>query len=55
VRPRGLGSCALRAEDIPESMIAKRVNRGERIEFVSFFESVIAQVNQMKQDPEYQR
>jgi hypothetical protein len=39
----------------PGSMIAKRVNRGERVEFASFFRSVVAQVEQMKNDPEYKR
>lgn len=39
----------------PGSMIAKRINRGERVEFTSFFASVVAQVEQMKDDPEYQR
>jgi hypothetical protein len=39
----------------PGSMIAKRVNRGERVEFAPLFESVVAQVQQMKDAPEYQR
>jgi Domain of unknown function (DUF3806) len=39
----------------PGSMIAKRINRGERVEFASFFESVLAQVEQLKDDPECQR
>jgi hypothetical protein len=36
-------------------MIAKRVNRGERVEFASFFRSVVAQVEQTRNDPEYKR
>jgi hypothetical protein len=37
----------------PGSMIAKRVNRGERVVFESLFRSTVAQVEQMKDDPEY--
>jgi hypothetical protein len=40
---------------LPGSMIAKRVNRGERIDFVSLFRSTVAQVEQMKDDPGYKR
>jgi hypothetical protein len=39
----------------PESMIVKRIARGERVKFESLFRSVVAQVEQMKDDPEYQR
>jgi hypothetical protein len=39
----------------PGSMIAKRVNRGERVEFASLLHSVLAQVEKMKDDPQYQR
>jgi hypothetical protein len=39
----------------PGSIIAKRINRGERVEFAFLFESVVAQVEQMKNNPEYQR
>jgi hypothetical protein len=39
----------------PGSMIAKRVNRGERVGFESLFRSTLAQVEQMKDDPEYKR
>jgi hypothetical protein len=39
----------------PESMIVKRIARGERVEFESFFGSVSAQVEHMKDDPEYRR
>jgi len=39
----------------PNSMIAKRINRGERVEFASLFGSLVAQIEQMKDDPEYQR
>jgi hypothetical protein len=37
----------------PGSMIAKRVNRGERVDFESLFRSTVAQVEQMKDDPGY--
>jgi hypothetical protein len=39
----------------PDSMISKRINRGERVEFASLFQSVVEQVEQMKDAPEYQR
>jgi len=39
----------------PGSMIAKRVNRGEQVDFISLFRSVVDQVEQMKDDPEYKR
>ena len=39
----------------PGSMIAKRVDRGERVEFESLFRSTLAQVQQMKNEPEYKR
>jgi hypothetical protein len=39
----------------PNTMIAKRVNRGERVEFESLFRSTVAQVEQMKDDTEYKR
>jgi hypothetical protein len=39
----------------PGSMIAKRINRGEEVDFASLFESVVAQVNHMKDDPDYQK
>jgi hypothetical protein len=37
----------------PGSMIAKRVNRGERVEFESLFRSTVDHVEQMKDDPGY--
>jgi Domain of unknown function (DUF3806) len=39
----------------PESMIVKRIARGERVEFESFFRAVVAQVEEMKDNPEYKR
>lgn len=39
----------------PGSMIAKRVNRGERVEFEPLFRATLAHVEQMKDDPEYKR
>lgn len=39
----------------PGSMIAKRANGGERVEFESLFRSTVAQVEQMRDDPEYTR
>jgi hypothetical protein len=39
----------------PGSMVSKRVERGERLEFASFFRSVVSQVEKMKDDPEYKR
>jgi len=39
----------------PGSMIAKRVNRGEEVEFVSLYRATVAQVERMKDDPEYKR
>jgi hypothetical protein len=39
----------------PGSMVSKRVERGERVEFTSFFRSVVSQVERMKDDPEYKR
>jgi hypothetical protein len=39
----------------PGDMIAKRVNRGERVDFASLFASLMAQVEQMKDDPDYRR
>jgi hypothetical protein len=39
----------------PGAMIAKRVNRGERVEFEALFRATAAQVEQMKDDPEYKR
>lgn len=37
----------------PGSMIAKRVGRGERVEFGPLFDATVAQVEQLKDDPEY--
>jgi hypothetical protein len=39
----------------PGSMIAKRIDRGERVEFASLFRSTLSQVEQMKNDPRYKR
>jgi Domain of unknown function (DUF3806) len=39
----------------PGSMISKRINRGERIEFESLYRSTVSQVEQLKDDPEYAR
>lgn len=39
----------------PGSMIAKRVDRGERVEFESLFRATVTQVEQMKDDPECKR
>jgi hypothetical protein len=39
----------------PGSMIAKRVKRGERVQFASLLSSMMAQVEQLKDDPQYQR
>jgi Domain of unknown function (DUF3806) len=39
----------------PGSMIAKRVDRGERVDFASLLREVHTQVNEMKSDPEYKR
>jgi hypothetical protein len=37
----------------PGSMISKRVDRGERVEFESLFRATVAHVEQLKDDPEY--
>jgi len=39
----------------PQSMIAKRVDGGERVNFRSLYRGVVDQVEQMKKDPEYKR
>jgi len=39
----------------PGSMIAKRVARGERVDFAALRQAVLSQVNEMKSDPEYKR
>jgi hypothetical protein len=39
----------------PGSMIAKRVDRGERVEFDGLFQGTVAQVEELKDDPEYKR
>jgi hypothetical protein len=39
----------------PGAMIAKRVDRRERVVFASLFDSVATQVEQLKDDPEYRR
>lgn len=39
----------------PGSMVAKRVNRGEAVDFVSLFRATVAQIEQMKDDPDCQR
>jgi hypothetical protein len=39
----------------PGSMIAKRLNRGERLEFRSLYLGVVALVERLKNNPEYKR
>jgi hypothetical protein len=39
----------------PGSMLAKRANRGERLEFRSIYRGLVALVEQLKNDPEYKR
>lgn len=39
----------------PGSMIAKRVNRREAVEFASLFRATVAQIDQMKDDPDCRR
>jgi hypothetical protein len=39
----------------PGSMVTKRVNRGERLEFTTLFRALVKQVEKMKDDPEYKR
>jgi hypothetical protein len=39
----------------PGSMIAKRINRGEQLEFEPLFRATVAQVEEMKDDPEYRQ
>lgn len=39
----------------PDSMIAKRINRGERVEFESLFRATVAQVEELKDHPDYTR
>jgi hypothetical protein len=39
----------------PTTMIAKRISRGAPVEFKSLFQSIVAQVEQMKDNPEYKR
>jgi hypothetical protein len=39
----------------PASMISKRVDRGEQVNFVELFRTLAAQLERMKDEPEYKR